>query len=152
MPVDLSSVESEEESKHKNDPPIDNPEYVYDGAYQSDSEQSKISAYQPESEEEEEQDPKTETTEIIGRLDGLAHDLDVGVRGVSTPCKDTPTRRGNLFPEENAVINSNALPNLAIDTHIESNQASLDEPPAAPNTVFGRLGAMTLSCHIHSEG
>ena len=147
---------------------MDKPEYVNGGAYQSESEQSKISAYQSdseeeeeqdpkksdseqsnisayqsESEEEEEQDPKNETTEIIGRLDGLAHDLDVGVRGVSTPCKDTPTRRGNLFPEENAVIKSNnALPKLSIDTHIESNQASLYEPPAAPNTVFGRLGAM----------
>ena len=84
---------------------MDKPEYVNGGAYQSESEQSKISAYQSdseeeeeqdpkksdseqsnssayqsESEEEEEQDPKNETTEIIGRLDGLAHDLDVGVR------------------------------------------------------------------------
>jgi len=71
----------------------------------------------------------------------LAHDLDVGVRGVSTPCKDTPPRRG-IFPEENAVIKSNALPKLSTDTCIKSNQASSDEPPAAPNTVFGRLGAM----------
>ena len=127
----ISAYQSDSEEEEEQDPK------------KSDSEQSNSSAYQSESEEEEEQDPKNETTEIIGRLDGLAHDLDVGVRGVSTPCRDTPPRRGNLFPEENAVIKSNnALPKLSIDTHIESNQASLDEPPAAPNMVFGRLGAM----------
>ena len=129
--VDLSScAKSEEESKHKNETPADKPEYMYNGAYQSEYEQSKIGAYQSDSEsdsesesddepddeeeeqEQEEQDTKNETTEIIDRLDRLVHDLHTGVTGVSTLYDSKEIHaihKSKLFLEETAVINNNTL-------------------------------------------